>query len=99
MDEVETVAALKALGQPTRLRIMRLLASAPHGLAAGDIAAALAVRQNTLSSHIAILAQSGLIDGERRGRSINYAIQRRRARELNAVMEALFHAGLLPEPG
>jgi ArsR family transcriptional regulator, arsenate/arsenite/antimonite-responsive transcriptional repressor len=91
MDETGLVDVMKALGQPTRLRIMRLLANAPQGLVAGEIASALGVRQNTLSSHMAILARSGLIDGERKGRSITYNIESERARQLAAAMRDLFN--------
>jgi ArsR family transcriptional regulator, arsenate/arsenite/antimonite-responsive transcriptional repressor len=90
MDETEAVEAINALSQLTRLRIMRLLADAPHGLPAGEIAASLGVRQNTLSSHIAILERCGLIDGERKGRSIIYAMDRQRAHQIvNELNEAL----------
>lgn len=63
---------------------MRLLVSKRHGMAAGDIAEALQVRQNTLSSHIAALTRCGLIDGHRRGRQIVYSADSRNARRLAA---------------
>jgi ArsR family transcriptional regulator, arsenate/arsenite/antimonite-responsive transcriptional repressor len=66
-------AALAALGQPTRLDIFRLLIRRePDGLAAGAIAEAVGCVHNTLSSHLSILARSGLIRGARAGRSIVY---------------------------
>lgn len=67
------LAALAALGQPTRLAIFRLLMRRePGGLAAGVIAEAVGCAHNTLSSHLSILARSGLIRGTRDGRSIVY---------------------------
>src|SRR6266851_3120263 len=61
---VHALAALAALGQPTRLEIFRLLIRhEPAGLAAGTIAAAIGCPQNTLSSHLGILARSGLARG------------------------------------
>jgi DNA-binding transcriptional ArsR family regulator len=84
MDEFETVSALRALGEPTRWKVMRLLASKQHGMAAGDIAEALHVRQNTLSSHIAALTRCGLIDGHRQGRKIVYSADSGNARRLAA---------------
>ena len=67
------LAALAALGQPTRLAIFRLLMRRePGGLAAGAIAEAVGCAHNTLSSHLSILARSGLIRGTRDGRSIVY---------------------------
>jgi ArsR family transcriptional regulator len=67
------LAALAALGQPTRLEIFRLLIRRePEGVAAGAIAEAVGCVHNTLSSHLSILARSGLIRGTRDGRSIVY---------------------------
>jgi ArsR family transcriptional regulator len=67
------LAALAALGQPTRLEIFRsLVASEPGGLAAGTLAEKIGCPHNTLSSHLSILARSGLVRGTRDGRSIIY---------------------------
>jgi ArsR family transcriptional regulator, arsenate/arsenite/antimonite-responsive transcriptional repressor len=68
------LAALAALGQPTRLEIFRLLMRRePDGAAAGAIAEAIGCPHNTLSTHLSILARSGLIRGTRDGRSIVYS--------------------------
>jgi ArsR family transcriptional regulator len=82
MDEFETISALRALGEQTRWKVMRLLVGKRHGMAAGDIAEALQVRQNTLSSHIAALTRCGLVDGHRQGRQIVYSADSRNARRL-----------------
>src|SRR3954463_6654353 len=67
------LAALAALGQPTRLEIFRLLMRRePHGLPAGVIAETIGCPHNTLSTHLSILARSGLVRGTRDGRSIIY---------------------------
>jgi ArsR family transcriptional regulator len=67
------LAAFAALGQPTRLAIFQLLMRAePHGLSAGVLAEKVGCPHNTLSSHISILARSGLVRGARDGRSIIY---------------------------
>lgn len=67
------LAALAALGQPTRLGIFRaLIAAEPNGLPAGVIAEQIGCPHNTLSSHVSILARSGLVRGAREGRSIVY---------------------------
>ena len=84
MDELEAISALRALGEPTRWKVMRLLVRKQGGMAAGDIAEALQVRQNTLSSHIAALTRCGLIDGHRQGRQIVYAADSANARRLAA---------------
>ena len=72
--EAVALEALSALGQSTRLRIFRhLVTMAPEPQPAGGIADALGCLQNTLSTHLAILARAGLITGARDGRSILYA--------------------------
>lgn len=73
METESTILSLAALAQSTRLDVFRLLVKhEPDGLAAGDIAKALAVPQNTMSSHLAILSRAGLIAATRMGRSIMY---------------------------
>jgi len=73
MDSDAIILALGALAQPTRLDTFRLLVRhEPGGMAAGEIARLLAVPQNTLSAHLAILARAGLVSSERQGRSILY---------------------------
>jgi DNA-binding transcriptional ArsR family regulator len=73
MSAPHALAALAALGQQTRLEIFRLLMrSEPDGLSAGAIAETIGCPHNTLSSHLSILARSGLVRGTRDGRSIIY---------------------------
>lgn len=73
MDANETIEALAALAQPTRLEAFRRLAAAePDGIAAGELARRLGVPQNTLSAHLAVLVRAGLASRDRNGRSIVY---------------------------
>jgi ArsR family transcriptional regulator len=73
MESEQAILALAALAQSTRLSVFRLLVKhEPEGLAAGDIAKALAVPQNTMSAHLAILARARLVMSERHSRSIIY---------------------------
>lgn len=73
MESDTAILALAALAQSTRLDVFRLLVEhEPDGLPAGDIAAALAVPQNTMSSHLSILTRAGLVTPQRQSRSIIY---------------------------
>ena len=73
MESEDAILALAALAQSTRLEVFQLLVKhEPEGLAAGDIARALAVPQNTMSSHLAILSRAGLVSAQRFSRSIVY---------------------------
>ncbi|MHB9880985.1 ArsR/SmtB family transcription factor [Pacificimonas sp. ICDLI1SI03] len=73
METESAISALAALAQATRLDTFRLLVRhEPDGLAAGEIARQLDVPQNTMSSHLGILARAGLVLSERHSRSIVY---------------------------
>jgi DNA-binding transcriptional ArsR family regulator len=87
MESEQAILALAGLAQSTRLGVFRLLVKhEPHGLAAGDIAKALAVPQNTMSAHLAILARAGLVMSERRSRSIIYRANFVSFQELTSFM-------------
>lgn len=75
MEITRGAQALAALAQESRLAAFRLLvrAGAP-GLCAGDIAQALGIPHNTLSTHLATLNRAGLIRSRREGRSIIYSV-------------------------
>ena len=73
MDKSDAIEALHALAQETRLEVFRLLVKqGADGMAAGDIADALGVRQNTMSANLAVLAKAGMVRSEREGRVIRY---------------------------
>ena len=83
MDEISAIVALGALSQATRLQTFRLLVRhEPDGRSAGELARLIAVPQNTLSTHLSILANAGLIRGERHSRSIIYRADITRLRDL-----------------
>jgi DNA-binding transcriptional ArsR family regulator len=83
MDELSAIAALGALSQATRLQTFRLLVGRePDGVSAGELARLVGAPQNTLSTHLSILANAGLIRGERRSRSIIYRAELARLREV-----------------
>jgi ArsR family transcriptional regulator, arsenate/arsenite/antimonite-responsive transcriptional repressor len=87
MESEQVILALAALAQSTRLGVFRLLVKhEPDGLAAGDIARAIAVPQNTMSAHLAILARAGLVKSERKSRSIIYRANLTTFQDLTSFM-------------
>ena len=83
MDNNEVIDALSALAQSTRLDTFRLLVNRePDGVPAGELARLIDVPQNTMSTHLAVLARSGLVFGERRSRSILYRADLARFRDV-----------------
>ena len=75
MEQNRAVHAFATLGHPGRLAVFRLLMRfAPQGVRPTEIAAALGLKANTLSHHLADLSACGLVQVERRGRSLLYAV-------------------------
>jgi ArsR family transcriptional regulator len=73
MEQISALTALAALSQATRLQTFRLLVTRePDGVPAGELARLVGVPQNTMSAHLSILANAGLVSGERQSRSIIY---------------------------
>src|SRR5258707_15030206 len=71
LSSAHALAALAALGQPTRLAIGRLLMrQQPAGLSAGNTAEAIGFPHNTLSPHPAIPPRAGLAQAPRDGQAI-----------------------------
>lgn len=87
MDRIAALEALSALAQDVRLDTFRLLVkSGETGMYAGDVAAAMDVRQNTMSTNLAILSRAGLVKSIREGRSIRYSANMEGMRALLAFL-------------
>lgn len=72
----EIAATFAALGQPSRLTIVRLLLSAyPKGLPAGEIQRELGITAPTLSHHLDKLRQVGIVQAEKDRQWIWYSVQ------------------------
>lgn len=68
-DAAELAAAFKALADPVRLRLLSLIAAAPGGQACScDLEGPVAKSQPTVSHHLAVLAEAGLITKAKAGR-------------------------------
>jgi ArsR family transcriptional regulator, arsenate/arsenite/antimonite-responsive transcriptional repressor len=67
-DEAAATAALfKALADPARVRIVNLLATADEGVCVCDLVPHLGLSQPTVSHHLRILTEAGLLEREKRG--------------------------------
>ena len=96
----DLVLVFKALGDPTRLKILELLRSRgqscceliareERGLCACDIETAVGLSQAAVSHHMGLLRRSGLVDAEKRGRWMFY---RRNEAALAGLAEAVAKA-------
>ena len=86
METNRAAHTFATLGHPGRLAVFRLLMRfAPQGVRPTEIAAALGLKQNTLSHHLSDLTASGLVQVERSGRSLFYAV------DLDATEDLIGH--------
>jgi ArsR family transcriptional regulator len=79
----------KALADETRLRILEQLASAGAAQCACHIEGCCDLAQPTISHHLKVLREAGLIVGERRGTWIYYSINREAVAALPEVLGKL----------
>jgi DNA-binding transcriptional ArsR family regulator len=78
----------RGLGDPTRLRILRLLDEASE-LPAGELVTHLGLPQATVSTHLACLRWCGFVSTRREGRSVIYEIADPRVSELVALADSM----------
>ncbi|WP_145824355.1 helix-turn-helix transcriptional regulator [Streptomyces sp. T12] len=83
----DVAATLQALATPSRLRILARLHEGP--CAATDLAEAVDMEQSACSHQLRLLRNLGLVTGERRGRSVIYALHDNHVAEL--LEQALHH--------
>jgi ArsR family transcriptional regulator len=76
MTDEDVMVIFSALSQETRLRVFKVLvAHHQEGLRPSDLASLLSICKNTLSFHLSLLTQAGLVSQERRGKEIFYRSQ------------------------
>jgi ArsR family transcriptional regulator len=94
-EQAEQVAPLlKALADPVRLRLVSLIAASPTGEACVcDLNDAFELTQATISHHLKVLHSAGLLDREKRGVWVYYAVK---PEALSAVASLFDTAALSP---
>ncbi len=85
-EELATLA--KALGHPARVQILRLL-SRRNTCVCGDIVDEIPLAQSTVSQHLKVLKEAGLIQGVVDGPRVCYCIDPRTLRRLRALVSSL----------
>src|SRR5437588_276666 len=85
-DEAAATAGLfGALGDPARVRIVNLIATAGDAVCACEFNDALGLSQPTVSHHLKKLTDAGLLEREQRGRWAYFSLKREAAEKLAAV--------------
>ena len=87
-DATELAAAFKALADPVRLRLLSLIASSADGSACScDLEEPVGKSQPTVSHHLSVLAEAGLITKEKQGRWVYCTIVPERLAALRTVLD------------
>ena len=86
-DARVTAALFKALADPTRVRIVSLLARSPEPACVCELTPAVGVSQPTVSHHLKKLTQVGLLEREQRGRWAYFTLNREAVDRLSAVAD------------
>lgn len=85
----ELARGFSALGDPARLRVLSILASAPNGeVCVCDFVDPLGKSQPTVSHHLKVLSEAGLVQGERRGKWVWYSLNPERVAALRSALDA-----------
>lgn len=84
----ELASLAKALGHPARVRIIRLLTRKTSCIC-GDIVDELELAQSTVSQHLKVLKEAGLIRGDVDGPRVCYCVEPRTLRRIKALVGGL----------
>jgi ArsR family transcriptional regulator len=84
----ELAELAKAIGHPARVRILRILARKSECIC-GEIVDELPLAQSTVSQHLKVLKEAGLIRGEVAGPRVCYCIEPSAVRRLKALIGGL----------
>ena len=83
----ELAAAFKVLADPVRLRLLSLIASAPEGSACScDLEEPVGKSQPTVSHHLSVLADAGLLTKEKVGRWVYCSVVPERLAQLRDAL-------------
>ncbi|QUY61248.1 Arsenate-mycothiol transferase ArsC1 [Gulosibacter molinativorax] len=90
---------MAVIADPTRARMLRLMRDAPGGKAlVGALADSLELRQPTVSHHMKVLRDAGIVTGRREGRRVWYSITPEYGERVDALLGPALHgAGSRPD--
>ena len=91
MRETDAASIFRALGDANRLRILSMLAGGEK--CACKLLEAFSFSQPTLSHHMKILCDSGIVVGRKEGKWMHYSISKEGAKTAKACLDALTDQG------
>jgi ArsR family transcriptional regulator len=87
LEAKQLAFGFSALADPVRLQLLSILASAPEGeVCICDLVEPVGKSQPTVSHHMKILSDAGLVHGERRSKWVYYSLDRRRLAALRGTL-------------
>lgn len=86
--DLELASFAKAVGHPARVQILRIIVRS-NGCICGDIVDALDLAQSTVSQHLKVLKDAGLIRGDVDGPRVCYCLEPRALRRFKALVGGL----------
>lgn len=87
-EAVPLALRFKALGDPARLRLLSLISAHESGTACVcDLTEPLGLSQPTVSHHLKVLREAGLVTGERRGTWVHYSLVPGTLQELSRALD------------
>jgi DNA-binding transcriptional ArsR family regulator len=89
MHDDDIANIMRALGHPVRLEILRILAAQQGQCCCADVTDNLTLAQSTVSQHIKVLLDAGLINRNPHGTRNRYCIRQDRVAEFNAAFGGL----------
>lgn len=86
--EEDLARLAKAFGHPVRVRILRILAQQTECIC-GDMVALLPVAQSTVSQHLKVLKEAGLVQGEIDGPRVRYCLSPQALEQFKSLVDKL----------
>jgi ArsR family transcriptional regulator len=87
-EAAELAGGFSALGDPVRLRLLSMLAAAPDGeICVCEFIEPIGKSQGTISHHLKILGDAGLVHGDRRGKWVWHSLDRDRLAGLRGALD------------
>jgi DNA-binding transcriptional ArsR family regulator len=96
MQDEEFADVMRALGHPVRLSILRILAEKRSDCCCTDVTECLPLAQSTVSQHIKVLLDAGLVERSPKGTRNCYSLNNERLGALNGAFSGLF-SGLVAD--
>ncbi len=95
-EEIKAFAAIfAALSDPHRLAILKLLSESEGEVCVCDITGSFKLGQPTISHHLKILKEAGLVNGDKRGKWVYYSLVHSKATEIKELVDRVLAASVL----